>query len=321
MNAIEISGLVKKYGDVTALDGLTFNVPKGSAFGFLGPNGAGKTTTTRILVGLAQPNAGRVSILGRDAAAETKLIKRSLGYLPESPALYDWMRAGEYLSFVGEAFGLRGHELRRRVADLLDASGLSDAAKRKIGTFSRGMKQRLGIAQAFVNDPVVLILDEPTSALDPIGRKEVLDLIESLSEKKTVFFSTHILGDVERVCDSVAIIDKGKLIVEGELEELKKTYARPTFLIELDADASSLAERLKSAPWASAVQVEGGTVTVDVSDVRSAQAELASIVGATGLPFRRIELKEIALEDIFIDAVDAGSGEREAALETRGALR
>lgn len=321
MNAIEISGLVKKYEEVTALDGLTFKVPKGSVFGFLGPNGAGKTTTTRILVGLAKPNAGHVGILGRDAVAEAKLIKRSLGYLPESPAFYDWMRAGEYLSFVGEAFGLGGHELRRKVADLLDASGLSDAAKRKIGTFSRGMKQRLGIAQAFVNDPDVLILDEPTSALDPIGRKEVLDLIESLSEKKTVFFSTHILGDVERVCDSVAIIDKGRLIVEGELEELKKTYARPTFIVELDADASPLAEKLRSAPWVLDVQAESGTVVVDVSDVRSAQAELASIVGATGLPLRRIELKEMALEDIFIDAVDAGSGERDASLESGEVLR
>ncbi len=304
MDAIEISGLVKKYGEVTALDGLTFEVPKGSIFGFLGPNGAGKTTTTRILVGLSRPTAGRVSVLGFDSVTDAKSMKRYVGYLPESPAFYDWMRAGEYLSFIAESFGLRGQQLKRKIADLLDASGLSGAAKQKIGTFSRGMKQRLGIAQAFANDPEILILDEPTSALDPIGRKEVLDLIESLSKRKTVFFSTHILGDVERVCDSVAIIDGGRLIVQGELERLKKTYARPSFLIEVDADASLLADKLRSASWASAVQVEGGAVTVDVSDIRAAQLELAGIVWRAGLPIRKIEFKEIALEDIFVDAVE-----------------
>lgn len=307
MAAIEIKGLTKKFGDFKALNGLDIEVPRGSVFGFLGPNGAGKTTTTRILAGLSRASGGSVRVLGRDAFREADEFKGLMGYLPDVPAFYDWMRAGEYLSFVGELFGLGGAELKRRVAELLDAAGLV-TVDRKIGGFSRGMKQRLGIAQAFVNDPEILLLDEPTSALDPIGRKEVLDMIESLSEKKTVFFSTHILADVERVCDAVAIIDKGKLLVEGTLEELKNTYSRPVFSIELDADGTPLADMLASAPWVSSIDVDGPVLTVEVSSVRAAQTELVGIVARSGLPIRKMELKETTLEDIFVDAVEEWEG-------------
>ncbi|MCL5290912.1 MAG: ABC transporter ATP-binding protein [Actinobacteria bacterium] len=309
MNAIEVRNLTKNFGDFKALDGLDIDVPEGAVFGFLGPNGAGKTTTTRILVGLAHPTSGRIKILGRDGIGEPASIKRSIGYLPDVPAFYEWMKAGEYLAFAGEMFGLRGADLKSRVAALLDAAGLAEI-DRKIGGFSRGMKQRLGIAQAFVNNPDVLFLDEPTSALDPIGRKEVLDMIDSLSEKKTVFFSTHILADVERVCDSVAIIDRGRLVIQGDLESIKQNYTRPTFSIELDADAAPLAEKLRGVPWVSSVASDGGLLTIDVSDIKSAQMELAGVVAGAGLPVRKLELKEIALEDIFVDLVEERNGKQ-----------
>lgn len=302
MNAIEIRGLAKTYGTFKALDGLDINVRQGAVFGFIGPNGAGKTTTTRILVGLAHATGGSIKILGHDALNDPASVKRLMGYVPDVPAFYEWMTAADYLIFIGELFGLRGRELNKRVGELIDVAGLT-GIRRPVGGFSRGMKQRLGIAQAFINNPDILFLDEPTSALDPIGRKEVLDMIESLSTKKTVFFSTHILADVERVCDSVAIINKGRIIAQGGLEELKNNYARPVFTIEVDTGVDPLVAKLVSIPWIDSVSTDEQRVLVHVSDVRLAQTELLGIISELRIPVRLFELKETSLEDIFIDLV------------------
>src|SRR5258706_6617719 len=219
MSAIRIEALQKTYGAVKALDGLDLAVEAGSVFGFLGPNGAGKTTTLRILTGLAQASAGRawvadVEITARHAGSATPYAK-NFGYLPEEPAFYNWMTPRECLDYVGQLFGLSAGQRRARTVELLELAGLTEVAKRRIGGFSRGMRQRLGLAQALVNQPAVLFLDEPASALDPAGRKEVLDLIERLRGRCTVFMSTHILADVERVCDGVGIFARGRLITEG----------------------------------------------------------------------------------------------------------
>lgn len=302
MNAIEIRELTKRYGNVKALDNLDLNVPQGQVFGFLGPNGAGKTTTTRMLAGLAYPTSGSIIILGHDIVKDNASVKRLMGYLPDVPAFYGWMRAREYLAFIGGLFELSGPELKRRIDSLLDAAGLSDN-NQPIETFSRGMKQRLGIAQAFINDPAILLMDEPTSALDPIGRKEVLDMIKSLSEEKTVFFSTHILADAERVCDSIAIIDRGQLITQGSLQELKDKYTKPVFTVEVDANAELLANKLRSIPWITSIVTDRNTVSINVSDMRTAQVEIAGIIADSGLPLRRLDLKETTLEDIFVDLV------------------
>ncbi|MCL6473190.1 MAG: ABC transporter ATP-binding protein [Firmicutes bacterium] len=306
MNAVEIRDLTKRYGKIKALDHLNLDVPQGQVFGFLGPNGAGKTTTTRMLAGLAYPTSGSIIILGHDIAKDSVPVKRLMGYLPDVPAFYGWMRAKEYLTFTGELFGLSGLDLKKRVNSLLDAAGLS-GNNRPIETFSRGMKQRLGIAQAFINDPAILLMDEPTSALDPIGRKEVLDMIKSLSEEKTVFFSTHILADAERVCDSVAIIDRGRLVAQGGLQELKDKYVKPVFTVEVDANAELLANKLKSIPWITSVDTDKNTVSINVSDVKAAQVEIAGIIADTGLPLRRLDLKETTLEDIFVNLVQGES--------------
>ncbi|MBK8647440.1 MAG: ABC transporter ATP-binding protein [Gemmatimonadetes bacterium] len=219
--ALDIRSLRKEFGTAVALDGISLAVPNGSIFGFLGPNGAGKTTTIRIVTGLAHATAGTVRVLGRDLAHDRAAIAREIGFLPDVPGFYDWMTAVEFLGFTGRLFGLGGSALRQRVDDLLDLAGLTNVATR-IGGYSRGMKQRLGIAQALINAPRLLILDEPTSALDPIGRREVLETVASLRGRATVFFSTHILADVERVCDTVAILDHGQVVANSSVAALKQ---------------------------------------------------------------------------------------------------
>ncbi len=199
MNAISIEGLEKRYGTVRALDGLDLEVEPGTVFGFLGPNGAGKTTTIRILTGLSHAGAGHARVAGVEVGAGDDRLAHLIGHLPEEPAFYTWMTPVEFLDHVGRIFGLRASQCRVRTQELLELVGLAEAGKRRIGGFSRGMRQRLGLAQALVNHPQVIFLDEPLSALDPAGRRDVLELITRLKGETTVLMSTHILADVERV--------------------------------------------------------------------------------------------------------------------------
>jgi len=217
--AIEITRLVKKFGDAVALDGIELAVPRGSVFGFLGPNGAGKTTALRILTGLARPTSGEARILGADVSTAGNDVRSQIGYLPDVPGFYPWMTAVELVEYAGRLFGIGPATVRERAESLLEMAGLSDV-RTKVGGFSRGMKQRLGIAQALINAPSVLLLDEPTSALDPIGRREVLEMIASLRGRTTVFFSTHILADVESISDRVAMVFRGKIEAVGAPREL-----------------------------------------------------------------------------------------------------
>lgn len=298
MYAVEINNLVKTYGPVRALDKLSLTVEPGRIFGFLGRNGAGKTTTVRILAGLARPTSGSVKIFGEEVTGNMS-VRRRIGYTPDVPAFYGWMTASEYLEFAGGLFGLSGPSLKKRVNDLLETAGLS-AVDRKIAGFSRGMRQRLGIAQAFIADLEVLFLDEPTSALDPIGRREVLEMIRSLGKSKTVFFSTHILADVERVCDHLAIVDQGKTVVSGSLDELRGRYAEPGFLIEVDSPAAPLVAALTRQSWVTSARAEEDRVTVTVSQVAQAQREIAPVLAGAGAIIRKVALREPSLEEIFI---------------------
>ncbi len=234
MVAVRTEELHKVFGEFTALDGLNLSVEEGTIFGFLGPNGAGKTTTIRILTGLAHSTSGKAWVMGKEVTSNGRDISRQIGFLPEEPAFYKWMTPPEFLDYVGRIFGLPATERSTRIKELLVVAGLEEAAKRKIGGFSRGMRQRLALAQALMNRPKVLFLDEPASALDPLGRKEVLDFIEQLRGQCTVFMSTHILADVERVCDTVGIINRGKLVTEAPREELLAQYAVPALEVEVD---------------------------------------------------------------------------------------
>ncbi|MBE0476505.1 MAG: ABC transporter ATP-binding protein [Coriobacteriia bacterium] len=300
---MEIRALSKVYGEVRALDGVDLTVAEGSVFGFLGPNGAGKTTTLRILTGLARPTSGGARILGRDVVTATNDVRRVVGYLPDVPGFYEWMRGDEFLRFAGSLFGLGGGELEERIELLLDLAGLS-GVRTPVGGYSRGMKQRLGVAQALVNAPRLLMLDEPTSALDPIGRKEVLDMIAGLAGRTTVFFSTHILSDVERVCDTVAILHAGKVVTQAAIGELKARYGAQKLVLDVTEAADDLAVAFAAQPWAAGVQrLPDGGMVLTVTDIEAARVAVPAAVAERGVGIRRLEAGEISLEEVFVDLV------------------
>lgn len=304
--AISCRNLTKYYGKVVGVCDLNLSIPEGVIFGFLGPNGAGKTTTIKLLSGLSRPNSGRIWICGKEMVFGDHTLHRYIGYLPEEPRFYGWMRGREFLEYVGALFGLEGKGLRKRVEEMIELAGLEEAADRRIGGYSRGMRQRLGIAQAMINHPPVLLLDEPCSALDPIGRKEILDMISKLRGQTTVFMSTHILSDVERVCDTVGIIDHGELLVQASIEELREHYARPIFLIRFESENGvlrSFADELLKIPWISRVEVMEGILRVMVEDLEIAKRKLPEIVASSGLTMLHYELIAPTLEEIFIRLV------------------
>jgi len=311
--AIEARGLTKRYGDVVALDALDLSVPTGSVFGFLGPNGAGKTTTLRLLTGLGRPTAGTAVVAGIAVGTGRLDLGRRIGYLDQEPRFYGWMTGRELLTFVGRAYGMAGAALRSRVDEVLEMVGLREAARRRVGGYSGGMRQRLGVGQAMLPRPAVLFLDEPVSALDPEGRRDTLALIGRLRGEATVFMSTHILTDVERICDRVAIVDRGRLVTEAPIDELLARHARP--ILELDpepgqtAAVARLAERLGAAPWTRDVRDDHGVLRVVVTDAGQAAAEALPLVVAAGVRLARFERVRPTLEDVFLQLVGNGAAE------------
>jgi len=313
--AIVCQNLVKRYGQVAALDGLNLSVPAGSIFGFLGPNGAGKTTTLRLLTGLAEPTSGRAYVAGQEVRQGGAELRRRIGYLEQQPQFYGWLRARELLAFTGKLFGLRGAELRARVDEMLAVTGLTEAAARRVGGFSGGMRQRLGLAQAMLNKPPVLFLDEPVSSLDPAGRHDLLQIIDGLRGQATVFMSTHILADVERVCDRVAIIDRGQLVVEATVAELQRRYALPIFVLEPEAGqaqaVAALTATLERQPWVAGVSQEGDDLRVAVREPATASHELLPLVVTSGVVLVRYERARASLEDIFLHLVGEGGSRQQ----------
>lgn len=310
MAAIRTEGLTKHYGTVKALENLNLEVPENVVFGFLGPNGAGKTTTVKLLTGFARPTAGRAWVAGEAVGDGSLALQSKIGLLPDVPAFYDWMSGREFLHLVGELHHLPRSEIRQRAEELLDTVELSKAGNRRIGGYSRGMRQRLGIAQALVNRPKVLFMDEPTSALDPMGRREVLALMTRLRETATIFMSTHILSDVERVCDMVGIVDKGTLITVSSVEALQKKYAHSVFEMEFMEDARPFMESLKNVPWLAEPELVllGSTpmLRVRAVDVDRARKGLPRLIGESGLTLTRYEMSLPSIEDIFVDILTRG---------------
>lgn len=304
MNAIICQQLTKQYGQVKALQALDLEVPAGSIFGFLGRNGAGKTTTIRLLTGLARPTAGSAWIAGAEVTTADSPARAKVGYLPQAPAFYKWMTPVEYLDYAARLFQLDAPTRQRRIGEMLELADLQDAAKRRIGGFSGGMLQRLGIAQALIHQPPVLLLDEPTSALDPAGRYEVLDLIQSLRGQVTVFFSSHILGDVERVCDRVGIIHQGKLLLVAERDELLAHYATDTIALEVAAESepqlAAFTAVLQQQPWVSQVAQDGSALRITVGDTAVSKQTLLPLIVQHGLVLNRYEWIRPSLEEIFL---------------------
>ena len=301
--AIRTAGLTKVYGEKRALDAVDLVVEEGSVFGFLGPNGAGKTTALRVLTGLARPTSGSVQILGHDVATTGNSLRAEIGFLPDVPGFYEWMSAEEFLRFAGGLFGIGRRVLDERLGMLLDLAGLGDV-KTKVGGYSRGMKQRLGVAQALINAPRLLLLDEPTSALDPMGRKDVLDMLTSLRGRTTVFFSTHILADVERVCDTVAILDRGRVVAQAPIDELKARYGQQKVVVEVTGGADELAEQIGRQTWVTTVaRGPNGAIEITVKDVRAAQQQIPAMIADLQLGLSRMEAGEMGLEEVFVELV------------------
>jgi ABC-2 type transport system ATP-binding protein len=320
--AIEARGLSKRFGAVLALDGLDLVVPQGSVFGLLGPNGAGKTTTIRILTGLARQSAGSASVAGVEVALDEPRLHRRVGYLDQDPRFYSWMKGRELLELVGRLHGLAGSELRTRVGEMLARVGLVAAAERRIGGYSGGMRQRLGIAQALLHRPQILFLDEPVSSLDPEGRRDLLELIAGLRGEATVVFSTHVLSDVERICDRVAILDRGRRVTEGPLEELLAAHARPIYRLLPAAGqehaVATLVDRLRAAAWTTDVSPDGGFLRISVSDADAASVGLLPMVVAAGVVLESFERARPTLEDVFLELVGPATT---ADLDGRGFVR
>jgi ABC-2 type transport system ATP-binding protein len=307
MISVRTEQLRKIFGKFIALDGLNLEVDEGTIFGFLGPNGAGKTTTIRILTGLARATSGKAWVLGKEVSINQHVVATQIGFLPEEPAFYTWMTPREFLDHVGRIFGLSSSARAARTQELIELAGLEEAAKRRIGGFSRGMRQRLALAQALINHPKVLFLDEPASALDPEGRKEVLEFIEQLRDQCTVFMSTHILADVERVCDTVGIINHGRLVISAPREALLAQYAIPAIEMEVDPGMESglaaWSEGIQKEAWVTSVSRQGLVTRLVVEDIGVAKKELLASITQSGLILTRYEVVRPSLEDVFLKLV------------------
>jgi len=311
MDAIRCSGLTKRYerGKVLALASLDLSVLEGSVFGFLGPNGAGKTTAIKVLTGLIEPSSGEAWVVGEPVTRSSTRLRSFIGYLSQGPRFYPWMTGRELLVFAGELFGAGRADAARRADELLEMSGLSRAGGRRIGGYSGGMVQRLGVAQALVSAPRVLFLDEPCASLDPLGRRDVLEFIAQLRGGTTVLMSTHILEDVERVCDTVGIIDHGRMIAVEGMEGLVRRFAAPALFLEFETEeaAEAFASLWAGEPARAPLTREGAQIRVSASDLAEARSAALRLVADHTLPLARLEVRSASLEEVFVRLVGGAS--------------
>lgn len=291
---------------ISALKELSLEVEKNSIYGFLGPNGAGKTTCIKILTGLMKQSSGEALVAGEKVDMKSLSLRKKIGYLGQEPKMYSWMKGKELLVFVGELFGLTKSEREKRASEMLDMAGLKDAANKKISAYSGGMTQRLGIAQAMMGKPEVLFLDEPTSALDPIGRKEVLDFIASLKQTCTVFMSTHILTDVERVCDTVAIINKGEIIAQENTDILRQKYSSKTIRIEFEDHKQTLElfNDIENLDFAEKVIINKNILDIYPIKPEIARKEILKIIYHRNIDVVKFEIVNASLEDVFVKLIE-----------------
>ena len=295
MDMLRITGLKKRFGDKAVLKGLDLTVPENSIFGFIGQNGAGKTTTMKTVLGLMKADAGEIFVNGEKVVYGQTDTNRHIGYLPDVPEFYGFMNPMEYLRFCGEITGLKQPQLDARCRELLELVGLG-GEKHRIKGFSRGMKQRLGIAQALLNRPKLLICDEPTSALDPVGRKEILDILLAVREQTTVLFSTHILSDVERICTEVAFLNDGVVQLQGTIADIKARFRSDAYAIETEK-AEDLATLCKAFPKLE--QTGNGCAAFSERDVEV--ADVLRFVADKRIPILKIERAEPTLESLFME--------------------
>lgn len=306
---IETHALSKTYKNIQALRSLDLKVRQNSIFGFLGPNGAGKTTTIKLMLGLIRPSTGNATLFGMDSIRQSVDIRARVGYLPQEPHFYEHMTARQTLRFVARFF-FKGpaKAIEERVNEMLELVDLTDKADRPIKTFSGGERQRLGIAQAQVNYPDLLILDEPAASLDPIGRRDVLEVMSKLRKYTTVFYSTHILDDVQRVSDTVVILNKGELVAQGPIEELLAGSEGVVFIVHLRGQVEEAHKQVLSLPWVNGI-ITGehngeSTWQVSVTDPLSAENQLLKLLVNCPVVVTEFRRKQYELEDIFLQVVE-----------------
>ncbi len=306
---IEVEGLTKVYGNTTAIDSLTFTVQQGEVVGFLGPNGAGKTTTMRVLSCYMPPTSGTARVGGYDIRTQALDVRRRIGYLPEHVPLYTDLTVTQYLSFVAEAKGLSRLTRRQRVGEAIERCLLQDARGRIIGKLSKGYRQRVGLAQALLGDPPILILDEPTIGLDPKQIIEIRSLIRDMQGKRTVILSTHILPEVSMVCQRVIIINEGRIVAVDTPETLTRRLQRSTqVLLQIDGPPDQVSVRLREAPGVLQVVMKDGAgalrrYLVETDKDRDLRQELARVVCTSGWGLLELRPVDMSLEDVFIRLV------------------
>ena len=298
MDMLRITGLHKRFGDKEVLRGLDLSVPEHSIYGFIGKNGSGKTTTMKTVLGLLNADSGEIVVNGEKVVYGQTDTNRYIGYLPDVPEFYPFMTAKEYLRFCGEITGMSRAETEERTKELLTLVGLADETHRIKG-FSRGMKQRLGIAQALLSRPKLLVCDEPTSALDPIGRKEILDILLAIKDQTTVLFSTHILSDVERICTDVAFLKDGVVDIGGKLSDIKTRYRRNEYVIETEND-SDIVILLNTFPEVKKIDENKVTFSEDKRSV----SEVLRFVADHRISLLKMERLEPSLEDLFMEVTE-----------------
>ena len=313
---INTQGLSKSYRGVSALQALDLKVSQHSIFAFLGPNGAGKTTAIKLLLGLIRPTAGTARIFGLDIGRDSVAIRARIGYLPQEPRYYQHMSAREILRYTARFF-FTGPQagIEERVSETLELVGLEDKADRPIKGFSGGERQRLGIGQAQVNYPDLLILDEPAASLDPMGRRDVLEVMERLRKHTTIFYCTHILDDVQRVSDTVAILNRGQLVACGPIEELLTGGEGLVYSVSIRGDTENAYQRVLGQPWVTGIQStprNGSTHwLVQISDATAAETQLPRLLLADeNLALIGFHRKEYELEDIFVQIVEGGQDDK-----------
>ena len=308
---ISTHALSKAYKGVQALTSLDLDVHRNSIFGFLGPNGAGKTTTIKLLLGLIRPTGGSASLFDMDSVAQSVDIRARVGYLPQEPRFYEYMTARETLRFVAEFFFRGpGKAIEARVEEMLDLVDLSGKADRPIKTFSGGERQRLGIAQAQVNYPDLLILDEPAANLDPLGRRDVLEVMSRLRKHATIFYSTHILDDVQRVSDTVAILNRGKLVALGPIEELLAGSEGVIYIVRLKGEVETALKLVQAQPWVGPIQTSQlngeSTWQVSVTEPQAAEAQLLKLLVDGPVVVTEFRRKQYDLEEVFMQVIEGG---------------
>lgn len=300
MSILSVTGLRKEYKDMTAVRGVDFSLPEGKCIALIGPNGAGKTTILRILAGLLKQTDGAVTFSGKEANAD---IREFIGYLPQYPVFPSWMTAREFLLFSGEIAGLTKEEAARRAEDLAEQVGITNALDKRISDFSGGMKQRLGIAQAIIHSPQLLLLDEPVSSLDPIGRRDVLTLLERLKKEMTILFSTHILNDAEEVCDELLLLHDGEINEAGSMEALREKYQTSVIEVVFQENPQRYLEKLKQLPSIADCTLERHIIKISVADITQARKEIFQAAAEENWPIIGFNLNRASLEDLFMKAV------------------